>query len=202
MIRVNLAGANKKKVTATRVKEKGGPVSFLPILLVAIIIGTGLAGYWWYSTLSSKVEGLNTNIAQAEAQKARLQKVIDANRVYESRKKLIENRIKVIDGLRKNQVSPVVSLDILGEALDRTQWVWLSSLDQNNANFNMSGTATSLDAIADLYSNLESTGYFRNINLSNAQEKDAQGNYAFSMTCEFAPPVKPQDAQPAAGKGN
>jgi hypothetical protein len=53
----------------------------------------------------------------------------------------------------------------------------------------MAGTGTSVNAIADFVSNLEGTGYFKNINLQNAQ--DSAGNYTFSMTCEFALPAVP-----------
>jgi hypothetical protein len=80
-------------------------------------------------------------------------------------------------------------LDILDDAIDRTHFVWLSNLDQNNAIFSMAGTGTSVNAIADFVSNLEATGYFRNINLQNAQ--DSAGNYTFSMTCEFSLPAAP-----------
>jgi hypothetical protein len=57
----------------------------------------------------------------------------------------------------------------------------------------MNGTGTSVDAIADFVSNLEATGYFRNINLQRAE--DSRGNFSFSMNCEFAPPAvqAPQD---------
>jgi hypothetical protein len=54
----------------------------------------------------------------------------------------------------------------------------------------MAGTGTSVNAIADFVSNLEGTGYFRNIDLRNAQ--DAAGNFTFNMTCEFAPRVSLQ----------
>ena len=88
---------------------------------------------------------------------------------------------------------------MLDDAIDRTQFVWLSNLDQNNTVFSMSGTGTSVNAIADFVSNLEGTGYFRNVNLVNAQ--DAAGNYTFSMTCEFAPNLQVQAAATPATKG-
>jgi hypothetical protein len=45
---------------------------------------------------------------------------------------------------------------------------------------------TSLLAIADFYSNLQATGYFKNIDVSNAQ--DSSGNFTFALKCEFSPP--------------
>jgi len=84
----------------------------------------------------------------------------------------------------------------LSEAVDRTQYVWLSSLNQNNAILSMSGTGTSLNAIADFYSNLTATGYFKNIDVANAT--DNAGNFTFSLKCEFSPP-RPAAGQAAGG---
>ena len=95
----------------------------------------------------------------------------------------------MIEGLQKNQVSPVLALDQLAEAVQKTQFVWLSSLEQKDVMLNMTGTGTSLNAIADFYSNLNATGYFKNIDLGQTQE--SSGNFTFSLKCEFAPPRNP-----------
>ena len=39
--------------------------------------------------------------------------MIKQDQIYEARKKALENRVNMIDGLQKNQVSPVVALDVL-----------------------------------------------------------------------------------------
>src|SRR5262249_53534837 len=90
---------------------------------------------------------------------------------------------------------PVLALDQLSEAVERTQYVWLASLDQRDAVLNLSGTGTSLDAIADFYSNLNATGYFKNVDQGPAAQ-DSAGNWNFSLRCEFAPP-RPVAEKPA-----
>jgi len=200
MIRVNLIGAARKK---TRAGVKIAlPASFTPILLILIILGSAAGGYFWYSSLTSQSADLDTKKASLEKQKAALDAVIKADQVYEARKKALENRVKIVEGLQKNQVSPVVALDQLSEAVERTQYVWLSNLDQKDAILNMSGVGTSLNAIADFYTNLNNTGYFKNVDQGPASQ-DASGNWAFSMKCEFAPPRPPaQTGQPSAAGGN
>ena len=195
MIKVNLIGTGRKKSRAGA--KIALPTNFVPILLILIVLGFAAAGYLWYTTLNNQVADLDSKIKQAETQKAALENVIKQDQVYESRKKALENRVKVIEGLQKNQVSPVVALDELSEAVERTQYVWLSNLDQNNAILTMSGTGTSLNAIADFYSNLTATGYFKNIDVSNAQ--DNAGNFTFSLKCEFSPPRSSVGQTSAAG---
>jgi Tfp pilus assembly protein PilN len=199
MIKVNLVGAARKKgKVGARVAM---PTNFVPILLILIVLGFAGAGYWWYASLNNQVADLDGKIKQAEAQKAALENVIKQDQIYEARKKALENRVKIIEGLQKNQLSPVVALDQLSEAVERTQYVWLASLDQNNNILSMSGTGTSLNAIADFYTNLTATGYFKNIDIQNAQ--DSAGNFSFSLRCEFSPPRSAAPAgEKAAAGGN
>jgi len=200
MIKVNLVGARKKTA------GKGGPKFALPatstpILLVLIVLGFAGGGYWWYSSLNSQSAELDSKIKGLEARKAQLEAVIKQDQVFEARKKTLENRVRIIEGLQKNQLSPVQVLDQLAEAIERTQYVWLASLDQKDAVLTMSGTGTSLTAIADFYTNLNATGYFRNVDLGPSQEN--AGNFTFSLKCEFAPPRGPAaPAQPAKAGGN
>jgi|SRR5947207_211443 len=195
MIKVNLIGAGRKKARAG--SKVALPNTFTPVLMAVVALGFAAGGYLWYSSLNTQVTELDNRIKQAQAQKAALDKVIQADTIFEGRKKALENRVKIIESLQKNQVSPVLALDQLSEAIDRTQYVWLSNLDQSNAIFNMNGTGTSLNAIADFYTNLTNTGYFKNIDVANAQ--DNNGNYSFSLRAEFAPPKPAPTGQAAPG---
>src|SRR6185295_8534261 len=195
MIKVNLVGTGRKKARGAG-KKIAMPASFTPVLLILIALGTIGFGYWWYTDLTNKSAALDMTKQQAEAQKAALEKVIAADQIYEGRKKTLETRVKIIEGLQKNQVSPVIALDQLAEAISKTEYVWLSSLDQKDAVLSMSGTGTSLNAIADFYSNLESTGFFKNLELGPST--DAGGNWTFSLRCDFSPPRAPATTpQPA-----
>jgi type IV pilus assembly protein PilN len=187
MIKVNLSGAPKTKDGRSTVDAAPAKSRAIPLLLLMIFIATAATGYLWYANLKAQTDDLDKQLVQLKTERDRLASVIKQERIYEARKKALESRISIIEGLKRGQVSPVRSLDILDDAIDRTHFVWLSNLDQNNAIFSMAGTGTSVNAIADFVSNLEATGYFRNINLQNAQ--DSAGNYTFSMTCEFALPA-------------
>jgi Tfp pilus assembly protein PilN len=201
MIKVNLLGTGRKKAPR-RAMTFSLPTNVTPVVLLLIVLGFAGGGYWWYSNLAGQSEELDRQKALAEKEKARLDAVIKADQVFESRKKALENRVKVIENLQKNQASPVQALDQLAEAVERTQFVWLSTLDQKEAILNMSGTGTSLNAIADFYTNLNATGYFRNVD-QGAAAQDAAGNWTFSLKCEFSPPRAPAPTvQPNPTGGN
>jgi type IV pilus assembly protein PilN len=188
MIRVNLSGSQKKAAAVKAVAAPAtGPSNTLPLIHVIILLAAAAGGYFWYSNLTAQSTALTNRIGVLQEEQKKLDDIIKQDRIYEARKIALENRIRVIEDLKKNQLSPVVVLDALDEAIDRTRFVWLSSLTQNNATISMAGTGTSVDTLSDFVANLKSTGYFRNINL--ARFDDSRGNYTFNLTCEFAPPV-------------
>jgi Tfp pilus assembly protein PilN len=195
MMRVNLGGATKKAATA-KVAKVSAPTSALPILHLLLIVGTGAAGYLWYSNLSSQAEDVSNRLSHLQSEQKRLEVVIKQNQVYEARKVAFESRIRVIEDLKKNQLSPVVVLDALADAIDRTRYVWLGSLSQNNTTLSMAGTGTSVDALSEFVGNLKKTKYFHNINL--ARFDDSKGNYTFSMTTEFSPPTQAKSDEKGA----
>ena len=192
MIKVNLSGKQQQKKQQPVAKAASkplstGPSSALPLLHLVLVAGTAVAGYFWYSDLTTQSDNLSNRIGSLQQEQTKLDAIIKTEQVYETRKAALEKRIQIIEDLRKNQLSPVVVLDALANAIDRTRFVWLSNLSQSNATISMAGTGTSVDTLSDFVANLKSTGYFRNINL--ARFDDAKGNYTFSLTCEFSPPA-------------
>jgi Tfp pilus assembly protein PilN len=196
MIRVNLADNAKKRTPAGGAKaaapKRSLNLNLLPIVHLLIILGAAAGGYVWYLNLSGQVEALDANIRAEEDRRKTLEAVIKQDGIYDARKKTLEVRLKIVRNLRANQVSPVVSLDKIADAVSKTNqlngnpYVWLNRLEQSNATFNMSGNSTTVLGIADFIANLEGTGYFKNIVQFNAQ--DSAGNYNFTLSCEYAPP--------------
>src|SRR5215471_1120381 len=199
MIKVNLIGSSRKKTAKTRASI-AIPSNVMPLVLLLIFVAAAAGGFLWYYKLDSESKDLATKITTLQQQKARLDAVIKTDQVFETRKKSFENRIKIIEGLKRNQVNPILAMDVLSEAIEKTQYVWLSQLNQNNAVLDMSGVGTSLNAIADFFSNLENTGYFHSIELANAT--DAAGNFTFSLKCEFKAPAPKQETPAAVNGGN
>src|SRR5215510_4215287 len=205
MIKVNLLGSSRKKATKvssplSTFSAMEMPSTFTPILLILIALGFAVGAYLWYSSLSAQAADLDKEIRGLEARKAALDAVIKQDQVYALIKKKLENRVRIVEALSKNQISPVLALDQLSQAVEKTKYVWLSSLEQKDAQLSMNGTGTSLNAIADFYTNLNATGYFKNIDLGPSQE--SSGNYTFSLKCEFTPPRSAPNANvpaPVAG---
>src|SRR4051794_28977223 len=109
MIKVNLIGTGRKKQVHAR--KVTLPRNFTPVLLILIVLGAAYTGYSWYSKLTAQSTDLDQQIRTLDSRKTALEAVIKADQIFEARKKILESRVKIIEGLQKNQVSPVLALD-------------------------------------------------------------------------------------------
>lgn len=188
MIRVNLIGHTSKPARGPgrAAKASGRSTDFLPVVWGLVLLGALAGGYFWWSGLRSEAERIAGDIQTAETALAEFQAVIEQDAIYEERRDRLEAHIAAIEDLRRDRVSPVVSLDMLSRAVEDTSYVWITSLNQNNTTFNLRGTGTSLEAIETFITNLENTGYFTNISLVISQL--ANPNYTFQLAMSFVPP--------------
>jgi Tfp pilus assembly protein PilN len=192
MIRINLLGTPRAKgkrgsaATAGPSLEIGDVGSPTIKVLVAIALLAGANGFYWYY-LDHQAKEIATKMQVAEDHNRQLS-VVKAK--YLERQKQADNykrRVDVIDQLRAAQSGPVNLLNTIGDTINGTEAVWLSSMKDQGANIAIQGMALSTDAVATLIENLQKTGYFKNIEIKETYQdesvKDMQA-FQFELTCE------------------
>jgi Tfp pilus assembly protein PilN len=191
MIRINLLEAPKPK-------NKRSAMPSMPTMEVGdigsprlkVLLAVGLAAsfnlYTWYH-LDAQKKTIEQNMAKAEQKNREL---ADVKVRYMARQREAENykrRVDVIDQLRSNQAGPVNLMAMLGETVNNTEAIWLNNMKDQGATVDIEGMALSEDAVANLISNLQKTGYFRTVeikeSLQDEQIKDMQA-FQFTLTCE------------------
>jgi Tfp pilus assembly protein PilN len=193
MIRINLLGSPKPKgkkgpaikMPSFEIGNLGGPVA--QGAAVFLIAGALNFGYWYQLDREKKSIEVQARLA---AQKNH--ELADIKVRFLERQRQAENykrRVDVIDELRKNQSGPVNLLSMIGDTVNSTEAVWLNSMQDQGASVAIDGTALSSDAVANLISNLQKTGFFRNIEIKETYQddrvKDMQA-FQFTLTCEKA----------------
>ncbi len=191
MIRINLLEApkpkNKRSAMPSMPTMEVGDVGS-PRLKVLLAFGLAAAFnlYTWYH-LDSEKKVIAQNMAQAEQKNREL---ADVKTRYMARQREAENykrRVDVIDQLRKDQTGPVNLMAMVGETVNNTEAVWLNNLKDQGTSVDIEGMALSSDAVANLISNLQKTGYFRNVEIKESIQddtvKDMQA-FQFTLTCE------------------
>jgi type IV pilus assembly protein PilN len=191
MIRINLLGTSKPKNRraagpAAPTIEVGDVGSPKVKVLVALMLAVAFNGYTWYH-LDHQAQDIAAKLKIAEQKNRELS---DVKVKYLERQKEADNykrRVDVIDQLRANQAGPVNLLNTIGDTVNSTEAVWLSTMKDSGTSIDISGMALSTDAVANLIANLQKTGYFKNIEIKETyqdeQVKDMQA-FQFQLTCE------------------
>jgi type IV pilus assembly protein PilN len=193
MIRINLLGSPKPKgkkgpafnMPSFDFGNLGGPT--IQVVAVLLIAGALNGGYWYQLDREQKSIELKARVAEQKNRELADIKVryMERQRQADSYKR----RVDVIDQLRANQSGPVNLLSMIGDTVNGTEAVWLNSMLDLGPSVAIDGTALSSDAVANLISNLQKTGFFRNIEIRESYQdesvKDMQA-FQFTLTCEKA----------------
>ena len=191
MIRINLLEAPKPK-------NKRSAMPVMPTMEVGtvgsprvkVLAAFGLAAvfnfYTWYH-LDAQKKQIEQSMAQAEQKNREL---ADVKSRYMARQREADNykrRVDVIDQLRNQQSGPVNLMAMVGETVNNTEAVWLNNMKDQGSSVDIEGMALSSDAVANLISNLQKTGYFRTVEIKESVQdetiKDMQA-FQFTLTCE------------------
>ncbi len=158
MIRINLLAAErekskKKAVTLGTAGQKLTIGCSLILILAVLFIG------WRYWALSRDSSQIDAAIAAGQQETTRLHSVIQQVQQFEQRKAQLQQRVVLIEQLRKGQTGPVHMLDQISRALP--QMLWLTQLKQTGTDVLIDGKCTTLTGLSEFVTNLEASGYFK-----------------------------------------
>src|SRR3984893_11283313 len=193
MIRINLLGTQKGKnkrsaassAAVMEVGDVGSPkMKILVVLALAALVNVG----YWYQLDKQHHEIL----AKMEVAVRKNAELADVKARYLERQREAENykrRVDVIDQLRAAQSGPVNLLNTIGQTVNGTEAVWLNTMKDTGASVDIEGMALSTDAVASLISNLQKTGYFKNIEIKETFQDESykeMQEFQFVLNCEKA----------------
>jgi type IV pilus assembly protein PilN len=201
MIRINLLA-----VTRERTKRSGGGI-LIPaahratiaasLILIVTILGVG----WWFLSLHRQSSQIDADIAKGEAETLQLRSVLAQVQKFEARKAQLQQRVSLIEQLRRGQNGPVHVIDEISKALPER--LWLTELSQKGEEFTLSGMTTSLTGLSDFVANLEGSRWFKkpvDIIDSQSQADPKSGEiFKFSVRAGFNNPDAPLPPAPPAG---
>jgi type IV pilus assembly protein PilN len=199
MIRINLLAVerdrNKKKAVTLGTAGQKLTVGCTLILLLAVLFMG-----WRYWTLGHESTQLDTDISTAQQETIRLHSVIQQVQQFEQRKAQLQQRVVLIEQLRKGQTGPVHMLDQISRALPTM--LWLTEVKQVGVGTDVviDGKCTTLTGLSEFVSNLEASGYFkRSVEIVNTTSEAGAGAAGelirFTIKAIFQ---QPGDAAPTA----
>jgi len=202
MIRINLLAVERERVRSKRVVLI--PAAHrVTVGATVILVGTAALLGWWFLTLRQQSAQLDIDLTQAETETRQIRSVLEQVRKFESQKAVLQQRVTLIEQLRKGQYAPVHLLDEVSKSLpDR---LWLSDLTQTGTEFTIGGMTDSLTAVSDFVANLEGTRWFKKpVEILDSQvQTDAKAGdlIKFQIKAQFNDPTAPVAAPAKAGTG-
>ena len=194
MIRINLLSQEREK---PKRRQAAGPAAFqsgqkIAVACTLILALAALGVAWWYWSLRKDATTLTDEIAAADRETARLGSLIAQVNQFEERKAQLQQRVTLIEQLRRGQSGPVHMLDEISKALP--EMLWLTQMEQKGQDVVLEGRCTSLTSLSDFVDNLARSGWFKKpVEITESQVEQGPGNgpdvIKFSVKAQFAPPA-------------
>jgi type IV pilus assembly protein PilN len=159
MIRINLLTVERQRSARKKVSLAIPSAQRVTLGAAAILLATlaGIGGWYW--SLHKQSLAIDAALEQAEAETRQLRSVLSQVQQFEARKAQLQQRVTLIEELRKGQAAPVRILNEISQSVpDR---LWLHDLTQAGSDFTVGGFATSMTALSDFVAGIESTRWFK-----------------------------------------
>ncbi len=178
MIKINLLGVPRARKAKKRAEGRSQMIMGASLIVVTLL-GTG---YFWF-VLQQRVSRLNDQKTQMESRLTDLKNKVKAVENFEKDKASFEEKIRVIEQLRRNQSGPVHILDEISRSLPER--VSLTSLVNQASMVELEGRAASNAAIVEFISNLKKSTYFVEVDLIESRETKESDLlvYSFRLKC-------------------
>lgn len=172
MIRINLL-----PVRAAKKREYGRQQIVLFVLLLII---AGIGNFFWYGRVESELSALDRQIASTKAEIAQLEKTIGEVKSIKEDKKALEDKLKILDTLKKGRTGPVKVMDELATIIP--QKVWITDYAENNGGVTMTGAALAYEDLSTFSKKLKASHHFTNITIKTARQR-SDGTVEWTIVC-------------------
>ncbi len=142
MIKINLLAVDRERTKRKATFQTGQKITIgCSLILVAAALLRGVV----VLVAPAQSAELDQQIVDAERETVRLRSVLQQVQQFEQRRAQLQQRVTLIEQLRKGQTGPVHLLDQVSRALPDT--MWLIELRQTGTDVVIDGRCTSLNAL-------------------------------------------------------
>jgi len=166
VIKINLAPTDRRRGLPSF--QLGLPTFDLGVLfaIVYVAVGRGVGATW---LLRSSIESrLVSAIERDKRELASLKATIGEGMKIKAQLADLQNRLKAIQELTKNQARPSALLSAFADTVPPD--LWITTMEEKGATLKVSGTAYSPTAVSDFMTNLKGSGKFKDIDIVDAKQ--------------------------------
>ena len=150
------------------------------VLFVLLLVLAGIGNFFVYNRFESELRSLDKQIATTRAEIAQLEKTIGEVKSIKDDKKALEDKLKILDTLKKGRTGPVKVLDELASVVP--QKVWILEFSEQNGGVSITGQAVNYEDLSTFSKKLKASTHFTNITIKGARQR-ADGTVDWVITC-------------------
>jgi type IV pilus assembly protein PilN len=158
MIRINLLAVERERTKKRATFQTGQKVTVacsLVLVMTVVLIG------WRYLSLNKESAQLDADINSSQQEATRLHGIILQVQEFEQQKAQLQQRVGLIEQLRRSQTGPVHMLDQISRSMPPMLWLTNLKQDDKDNSITIDGRCLTLTSLSDFVVNLEGTGYFK-----------------------------------------
>jgi len=159
MIRINLLAVERERAKRRPATGLQAAQQKITLACSLILVLTGLGVGWWYWSLDKLSDRIEEDIITSQRETERLRTLIQQVQQFEARRAQLQQRVGLIEELRRGQGGPVRLLDEISRSLP--EMLWLTDVKQAVNELTIGGRCTTLTALSDFVGNLELGGFFK-----------------------------------------
>lgn len=161
------------------------------LLVGFIVIGLLAGGGYWFMRKSA-LDAIKEQVVQKQQEAQSLDRIIKEVEDFKKRKAALEERIALINDLKKNQKVPVKVMDRISQ--DLPDLLWLDKMNLTGSAISIDGRALNPNAVALFTDNLKQDPMFDEPIVRVVALTGGNNVYSFSMSFNVKQ-QKPEDAQ-------
>ena len=151
------------------------------ILFGLILVGGLLGNYTWWKAEKDSLNALEARIASTRNEIAQLEKTIGEVKSITQDKKALEDKLKILDALKKGRTGPVKVMDELATIIPNKAWI--TEYTEQNGNVVMRGLSVTYEDLSAFAQKLKTSKYFANVTIKKASQKNQSGTVEWEINC-------------------
>jgi type IV pilus assembly protein PilN len=151
------------------------------ILFAVILAGAVIGNYVWWKAEDDSLTALNQRIASTRNEIAQLEKTIGEVKSITQDKKALEDKLKILDTLKKGRTGPVKVMDELATIIPNRAWI--GEYNEQNGSVVMHGWAVTYEDLSAFAQKLKTSKYFTNVTIRKASQKSEGGAVDWEIAC-------------------
>jgi type IV pilus assembly protein PilN len=151
------------------------------LLFGLILLGALLGNYTWWKAERDSLSALEQRIVSTRNEIAQLEKTIGEVKSITQDKKALEDKLKILDTLKKGRTGPVKVMDELATIIPNRAWIL--EYTEQGGNVAIRGYAITYEDFSTFAQRLKTSKYFANVTIKKASQRSEGGNVEWEITC-------------------